>query len=98
MATLKIVEDLDVFEERRPGVIERGKRGVIEKLLLQRREEALAHGIVPAMFESLDAAIESIEFFFGPELAARVRARGSTRVPEWTGLWWRRREADAASC
>jgi SAM-dependent methyltransferase len=46
-------------------------------------------------FESLDAAIESIGFFFGPELAQRVRERGSPRVPEWTGLW-RRRRADAA--
>lgn len=44
-------------------------------------------------FESLAAAIESIGFFFGPELAERVRQQGSPRVPEWTGLWWRRREA-----
>ena len=42
-------------------------------------------------FASLEAALESIGFFFGPELAERVRARGSARVPEWTGLWWRRR-------
>jgi SAM-dependent methyltransferase len=47
-------------------------------------------------FESLEAALESIDFFFGPELAQQVRQRGSPRVPEWTGLWWRRREADAA--
>jgi hypothetical protein len=30
--------------------------------------------------------------FFGPELAERVRERGSPRVPEWTGLWWQRRD------
>lgn len=42
-------------------------------------------------FPSLDAALESMGFFFGPELAARVRMRGSVRVPEWTGLWWARR-------
>jgi len=42
-------------------------------------------------FASLEAALESIGFFFGPELAEQVRARGSARVPEWTGLWWRRR-------
>ncbi|HTV25326.1 MAG TPA: class I SAM-dependent methyltransferase [Polyangiaceae bacterium] len=42
-------------------------------------------------FVSLEAALASIGFFFGPELAEQVRARGSARVPEWTGLWWRRR-------
>jgi SAM-dependent methyltransferase len=46
-------------------------------------------------FASLDAALESIGFFFGPQLAERVRERGSERVPEWTGLWWRRRPAAA---
>jgi SAM-dependent methyltransferase len=45
------------------------------------------------VFASLDAALDSIGFFFGPELAERVRERGSPRVPEWTGLWWRRRSS-----
>jgi SAM-dependent methyltransferase len=47
-------------------------------------------------FASLEAALDSIGFFFGAELAERVRARGSERVPEWTGLWWRRRAGEAA--
>lgn len=42
-------------------------------------------------FESLDAASRSIGFFFGPELERRVRERSWRIVPEWTGLWWRRK-------
>jgi SAM-dependent methyltransferase len=44
-------------------------------------------------FDSLDAALESIGFFFGPELQGRVRERGWQVVPEWTGLWWRHKRA-----
>ena len=42
-------------------------------------------------FESLAAAKDSIGFFFGPELAATVEQHGWSVVPEWTGLWWRRK-------
>lgn len=42
-------------------------------------------------FPSLPAALASIEFFFGPELAERVREQNWSVVPEWTGLWWRRK-------
>jgi ubiquinone/menaquinone biosynthesis C-methylase UbiE len=41
-------------------------------------------------FESAAAAVEALEFFFGPELSERVRASGSGIVPEWTGLWWKK--------
>jgi SAM-dependent methyltransferase len=41
------------------------------------------------LFDSVEAACASIGFFFGPELAARVRERGTGVVPEWTGLWWK---------
>jgi ubiquinone/menaquinone biosynthesis C-methylase UbiE len=44
-------------------------------------------------FETVEAACESIGFFFGPELEARVRERGSCVVPEWTGLWWKKKAA-----
>jgi len=37
-------------------------------------------------FASLAEATELCGFFFGPELAARVR---TARLPECTGLWWR---------
>jgi SAM-dependent methyltransferase len=42
-------------------------------------------------FDSIEAALQSIAFFFGPELERRVREHGWTIVPEWTGLWWRRK-------
>jgi SAM-dependent methyltransferase len=41
-------------------------------------------------FESTAAAVEALEFFFGPELSAKIRASGSGIVPEWSGLWWKR--------
>jgi SAM-dependent methyltransferase len=44
-------------------------------------------------FDSVDAALESIGFFFGPELQSRVREQGGQVVPEWTGLWWRQKRA-----
>jgi ubiquinone/menaquinone biosynthesis C-methylase UbiE len=42
-------------------------------------------------FDSAEAACASLAFFFGPELADRVREQGSGSVPEWTGLWWRQK-------
>lgn len=41
-------------------------------------------------FASVDEAVARTEFFFGPELAEKIRANGWARLPEWTGLWWRR--------
>lgn len=41
-------------------------------------------------FESVDEAIELAGFFFGEELAERVRASGSVILPECTGVWWRK--------
>ncbi len=40
-------------------------------------------------FESVEQAVEYTEFFFGPKLAADIRARGWARLPEWTGVWSR---------
>jgi ubiquinone/menaquinone biosynthesis C-methylase UbiE len=40
-------------------------------------------------FGSVERGAELCGFFFGQELAARVRANGWTRVPEWTGVWGR---------
>ena len=42
-------------------------------------------------FTSMEAALDSIGFFFGPELEQRVRERGWLVVPEWTGLWWKKK-------
>lgn len=44
-------------------------------------------------FESLDAADRMVRFFFGDELADRVRRNGWVVVPESTGVWSRRFEA-----
>jgi ubiquinone/menaquinone biosynthesis C-methylase UbiE len=38
-------------------------------------------------FASVDEAIARTEFFFGPDLAAKIRAQGWARLPEWTGVW-----------
>ena len=43
------------------------------------------------LFASVAEAASLCGFFFGPELADRVSSRGSTRLPECTGLWWRAR-------
>ena len=40
-------------------------------------------------FESLDEAERLTRFFFGPELADRVRREGSVVLPENSGLFWR---------
>lgn len=39
-------------------------------------------------FASLDEADELTRFFFGDELADRVRREGLVRLPECTGIWW----------
>ncbi len=41
-------------------------------------------------FESLDEAVNLTGFFFGEEMAHRVRERGLVIVPECTGVWWKR--------
>jgi len=38
-------------------------------------------------FASVDQAVARTEFFFGPDLAAEIRAQGWARLPEWTGVW-----------
>lgn len=38
-------------------------------------------------FASVDEAIARTEFFFGQEMAARIREHGWARLPEWTGVW-----------
>ena len=41
-------------------------------------------------FPDPDAAARATGFFFGEEFAGLVRQRGWSRIPECTGLWWRR--------
>ena len=41
-------------------------------------------------FESVDEAADLAGFFFGAEMADRIRENRSTILPECTGVWWRR--------
>lgn len=41
-------------------------------------------------FESLEEAVELAGFFFGEQLADRVREKGSIILSECTGVWWRK--------
>jgi ubiquinone/menaquinone biosynthesis C-methylase UbiE len=38
-------------------------------------------------FASVEEAVAKTKFFFGPELAQRIRQNGWSRLPEWTGVW-----------
>lgn len=41
-------------------------------------------------FDSLDEATDLAGFFFGADMAGRVRERRSVILPECTGVWWRK--------
>lgn len=43
-------------------------------------------------FADVDEADRLTRFFFGDDLADRIRAEGLTRLPECTGIWYRTRE------
>ena len=38
-------------------------------------------------FDSVDDAVAQTEFFFGIEMATKIRDNGWSRLPEWTGVW-----------
>jgi ubiquinone/menaquinone biosynthesis C-methylase UbiE len=38
-------------------------------------------------FNSVEQAVAHTEFFFGSELADKIRSNRWRRVPEWTGIW-----------
>ncbi len=40
-------------------------------------------------FDSVEQAVELSGFFFGEELAGRVRAQHALVLPECTGVWWK---------
>lgn len=39
------------------------------------------------LFPDLETAIHYTQFFFGDELAEKVRTNNWVRLPEWTGIW-----------
>jgi ubiquinone/menaquinone biosynthesis C-methylase UbiE len=55
-------------------------------------EHGFARDVVRTDFEFPDnaEAVALVRFFFGAELGEAVRRGGGRRVPEFTGLWWRR--------
>ncbi|MEM5774465.1 MAG: class I SAM-dependent methyltransferase, partial [Anaerolineaceae bacterium] len=40
-------------------------------------------------FASVEQAAEYTEFFFGSEMADQIRANNWSRLPEWTGIWYK---------
>jgi SAM-dependent methyltransferase len=93
--TLILIETLGTGSER-PGAPNPSLAtyyGWLEGTLGMRREELRTD----YRFESPAAAVDALEFFFGPELSDRVRASGSGIVPEWSGLWWKTLSADDSS-
>lgn len=41
-------------------------------------------------FESVDDAVKLTEFFFGHELSVLIRENQWARLPEWTGIWYKK--------
>jgi ubiquinone/menaquinone biosynthesis C-methylase UbiE len=46
-------------------------------------------------FRDLNEAVELTGFFFGDELAQKVRENNWVRLPEWTGVWWKQKDNKA---
>ena len=55
MAAVAVVEALQVLEDRRPGVLACRPAGAVEQFGLERGEEALGGGVVPAGARPADA-------------------------------------------
>lgn len=54
-------------------------------------EYGFSHSVIRTdyTFRDLDEAEELTRFFFGDEVADKVRKNGWVQVPEWAGVWWR---------
>lgn len=42
------------------------------------------------VFANVEEAVARTEFFFGAEMAEKIRANNWARLPEWTGMWHKR--------
>jgi ubiquinone/menaquinone biosynthesis C-methylase UbiE len=86
---------LVIFETMGTGVTEPGPpaAGLESYYRWLENEMGFERRLIPTdyRFESVDAAQKACGFFFGEPYAELVRANGWSRVPEWTGMWWRRR-------
>src|SRR5258706_6031847 len=74
MTTLSIVEDLDVLEDRVARLCARDEIGVEDEVVLQRREEALSDGVVPAIALATHALHDAVLFERAAIVGARVLA------------------------
>jgi len=45
-------------------------------------------------FSSLDQAVHLSHFFFGEDLALKVRLNKWVRLPEWTGIWYKHKHGE----
>src|SRR5262245_54999727 len=72
MSPLPIVEELEVLDERGARRRPRGPGRVVDQLDLQRREEALGDGIVPAIAPAAHAADDAVPFQGPLVVTARV--------------------------
>ncbi len=88
--TLAVIETLGTAEEAAAPPNERlGEYYAwLEQQGFERRQFATDYA-----FDDAASAARCLGFFFGPELATKVLARGWARVPEWTGLWTRQEPA-----
>ncbi len=41
-------------------------------------------------FTNIEQAVEWTEFFFGTDLSKKISENNWVRLPEWTGMWWKR--------
>src|SRR4029079_17533267 len=84
MRTLPIVEDLDVLEDLAARAGSRLEGLIAHQLLLQRREEALCNGIIPAISLSAHALAHAVAPEPSSERVARILAAAVT-VEEESG-------------
>lgn len=46
------------------------------------------------LFSTLEQAIQLTRFFFGEDLAIKVRLNKWVRLPEWTGIWYKHKHGE----
>jgi ubiquinone/menaquinone biosynthesis C-methylase UbiE len=89
--TLVVIETLGTGEEEpRPPSPE-----LAEYYAWLEGEQGMVRSVIRTDYRFADvaAAARATGFFFGEGFAERVRRQGWSRVPECTGLWWRRGSA-----
>src|SRR2546426_10649931 len=87
MPSLPVVEDLQVLEDGAGGVRVRRPVRLVREFDLERREEALRDGVVPAVPAPAHAHDDAVSVEHGAVVAARVLAPAVGMMHEpWAGL------------